>query len=276
MKHTRFFGVAVPGTSPRSNSPMPALHKVAGLLLAFFLLQCSVSRLSAQTPTIHWTDLDSFQVGYAVHSASSTIAANEQFTVKLHLQTVGSFECLGAHFHLDLDNGVAVETSSPVSLPVSSWLGSASELDAECNTGSGAYDASVSVSRGDSLERSGNGHVVTLHLQNGASPLAAAEAVTSLDGGIIVVDNLDFKRSPVAVESKWSVFPNPFSERVVLQGDAGDKAKLEVLDGNGNVILRRDAQASQELNLHYLSPGVYWLRIVSEDGPSETFKLLKL
>ena len=47
-------------------------------------------------------------------------------------------------------------------------------------------------------------------------------------------------------------------------------------DGKGNVILRRDAQASQELNLHYLSPGVYWLRVVSEDGPPETFKLLKL
>lgn len=71
----------------------------------------------------------------------------------------------------------------------------------------------------------------------------------------------------------YVAFPNPATRFVTLQGlPLG--AKLQILDWSGRTRYRHTAEASNRVDLDGFSAGLYWIRIVTEDGAVFNQKLV--
>lgn len=62
---------------------------------------------------------------------------------------------------------------------------------------------------------------------------------------------------------EMSVSPNPFSNYISLQG-LKNPAEIELRSSNGLLLVRQTVNASEEVNLSLLPPGIYFLQILSD------------
>lgn len=80
-----------------------------------------------------------------------------------------------------------------------------------------------------------------------------------------------------SISEQWSVFPNPFSDiiNIQLQGTL-QRAHLQLFDAQGIVVLDRLLSA-QDLEVVRVdtSPGIYLLKLTSDQGRSHTLRLIK-
>jgi hypothetical protein len=80
-------------------------------------------------------------------------------------------------------------------------------------------------------------------------------------------------------ELDWNLYPNPSNGMVVIRVESGHNVQgLQLFDVNGQVVWRKDLQASdssieERLNLSFLAPGVYIVRLDSDNG-SEIKRLI--
>lgn len=251
---------------------------------AAFMGVFSLQITLAQSQPIHWTDLDSFQVGYQVCAANDTLFAEEQFSVKLHLKTEGAQECIGALFDIEWEAGVSLDAAGQFTEPDQSWLGTSSEIVTSLEEDQTGDAALVEVVREDSISRSGNGWVVKVNFEVGNEPILVSEVVAALDGGLIVEENLDMRLAPVAEELDelpLVIYPNPFQGQLRIDNVPEGVLEVKVYDLSGNLVhgssLGRLGELGRPigkgtfrtLELSDLPPGVYFLTI-SQDG-----KLLK-
>ena len=70
-----------------------------------------------------------------------------------------------------------------------------------------------------------------------------------------------------------SISPNPFSNYISLIGLQED-AEAEVLSLNGSVLVKRKMRGDESIDLSNLTPGIYFLKITNENGPS-LYRLVK-
>jgi Secretion system C-terminal sorting domain len=57
-----------------------------------------------------------------------------------------------------------------------------------------------------------------------------------------------------------NIFPNPF-EKFININPVNERAKYEIIDVTGNVLLADEVYDSTMINTEYLMPGVYFVRI---------------
>ena len=88
--------------------------------------------------------------------------------------------------------------------------------------------------------------------------------------------------SPVEqIEKQWKVYPNPFSERIILSSKnqiQGGKTEIEIYTLDGKLLRHwmKPAASTIELNnLNLLPQGILLLKI-KNSGVAETFKLSKV
>ena len=74
-----------------------------------------------------------------------------------------------------------------------------------------------------------------------------------------------------------SVFPNPIFERVVIKNDdRRDNLVAHLFDSNGKCLSSQALTADQTyLELHDLSPSIYFIRITQQGTFVQSFKLIK-
>lgn len=75
---------------------------------------------------------------------------------------------------------------------------------------------------------------------------------------------------------EWTVYPNPASETVNLQYNAGIEVKFSIVDMQGRVVQRGNRRSEEPINISALSPGVYYIQLVSGDIATTPKKIVKL
>ncbi len=231
-----------------------------------------------QSCPVNWTDLDSFQVGYQICSTNDTLHADEQFSVKLHLKTAGSQECLGAQFDLGWDSRITLDPASEHLVPDQSWLGIPSELSVTLLEDQSGIAAQWTLAREDSAFQSGNGWVIKVNFVVGDEPILTNEVIVALDGGLIVEENLDMKHflpSPEINESSLAVYPNPCQDRLKFYNSPPEQVEIFLYDLSGNLLLRSLMVSNEELNLSGFHPGAYFLTVLKDQTTLKRVKIIK-
>lgn len=146
-----------------------------------------------------------------------------------------------------------------------------------------SYDAAtrrvqLSYLRKSGIGLTGQGRIATLYLSRPGGFLSS-EQLVSLEGGIVMVDNIDFKMAPpkeMSSISSMQVFPNPASILLNVNIPNPMGATLSLYDGNGQQIWQELAQDKQVVPLENLQPGVYLLQLRKADGKLENHKIMVL
>lgn len=73
---------------------------------------------------------------------------------------------------------------------------------------------------------------------------------------VATIENLD--------NSQVSIYPNPFSDFIQIEID--QESKLSIVSLNGDVLMDKTIQISEKLDLSNLTNGIYFLKLVSENG----------
>lgn len=72
------------------------------------------------------------------------------------------------------------------------------------------------------------------------------------------------------------VFPNPTKEIIYITHPTEQFFKVSISDISGKQILRTTHQKQQPLSLKYLTPGTYFVTIISKDSKqTNTYKIIK-
>lgn len=233
--------------------------------VAFFLLFLVLflpQNQHAQAPSIHWTDLDSFKVGYQLGTNADTLLAHERFSVKLYLECPADLECVGGDFELEFSADVEVDATPNHQLPASSWLGAVGDMSSSYEPGPENLLATWTAARTDTFSRSGSGMVLTVDFVVGAEDLPAQDAVVSLDGGIIIVDNLDLKRPhDISTPTSMAVYPNPFQNWIAIGGPTGTEWQMEWRNAQGRLLESRTAMSGARMDVSGFDPGIYLLGV---------------
>lgn len=82
----------------------------------------------------------------------------------------------------------------------------------------------------------------------------------------------------VAPDWEVSIFPNPATDYLRVRFAEGEQAATAQLYGStGQLLLKREnLQWEEEFDLSNLPAGSYWLRLLSEDGQHQSYKVLKV
>ncbi len=90
---------------------------------------------------------------------------------------------------------------------------------------------------------------------------------------LVLIDNLSI--GPLGIEIV--AYPNPAKEFVILKIDKSQDFSFVLCDLTGRIIEKKDVVKSEtEINLNYLDPSVYILKILKDNEEVKTFKIIKL
>ena len=72
-----------------------------------------------------------------------------------------------------------------------------------------------------------------------------------------------------------NIYPNPTNGSLTVKTESSGKSTFEVLDRFGRrVLIERTSTGSTQLNLSALPPGVYFLKVISEEGQTQIEKVV--
>jgi len=78
-------------------------------------------------------------------------------------------------------------------------------------------------------------------------------------------------------KSKFVLYPNPVNDILIIKGESSDLRNIKVFNINGNEIINKKASGNNntELNVSALVPGLYFIKIETQQGAIETLKFIK-
>lgn len=229
----------------------------------------------AQEAPVHWTDLDSFRVGYQIGIPDDTLAPHEEIPVHLYLEYLED-SCLGVNFQVEWANGATLDPSSGYTLPDSSWLGQTAKLSAYLSTSGNLPEANLILNRIDSCSRSGSGKLATLYLTIGDAPLPSSALINSTGGGLILEENFDLKTiSPPKEKIVGVCYPNPFKDRLNVQFNDFEELQLGIYDPQGVQIYKGLIPSGTSIGTERWQAGVYLILLSDGRGKKASFKVIK-
>lgn len=83
--------------------------------------------------------------------------------------------------------------------------------------------------------------------------------------------------APLPEDWQVKLYPNPTSERLILELSDGKPVTAQLFSNSGQVLLSREGiSLHTEFDLSLLPAGVYWLRLRGEDGKHGVFQVQKI
>lgn len=235
------------------------------LFLLFLIGVPGDQNLHAQDEPIHWTDQDSFKVGYQLNTSPGMLPPGTQVTLKLHLEVLDPRACIGASFEL-VHSPIVAPESTPLSIPSLSWLGDAGELQ----TGESSNDDSTvtyTLNRTDLHFQSGSGWVLTAHFIVEDDSVHTADILQSIGGNLIVDENLDMRLSLPQLQSpSIKVFPNPFAEWIKVTAATPETLTATLFDLQGQLIKQTNPDSNGRIDLSEMEGGLYFLELRGRSG----------
>jgi|GEM_PF-5553297 len=226
----------------------------------FFLTTIMVSTLSL---CVGQSLINQSVSGY--HPTFTTLSnQGNTLVVQLSLANPSQAESAVKGFNLSVLFSGFTSPASQVSVSTqNSWIGSSAEGSLTYTYDASISEINLSYLRSDGNGQAGQGAVATFtFIREGGFSAFEAQAVVS--GGLVMVDNLDFKWNPNAVAPlEISAYPNPSSDflKVACSDNAPSTATLYALDGSQAV--SSTTQTRHQLDVRHLAPGTYLLRVIS-------------
>ena len=89
----------------------------------------------------------------------------------------------------------------------------------------------------------------------------------------IVVTRLDRHKESPLIE----VFPNPFVESIKVKTDMKRKYRIQIFNGNGQLVYNHDNPPDGVIDLKNFNIGIYYLKVIVDDSNKSVneFKLIK-
>ncbi len=147
----------------------------------------------------------------------------------------------------------------------SSWMGAPSELEVNLTTMDSLSGTAIhiSVMRQDGIGKNGSGMVFELFWEGRNNDVHLTSP--SLGGGLVMVENIDFKRrndfnSP-DLSPTFSLYPNPATDVVHLNWSGPGSCQAQLLDQRGSIQRQLHFEGNGSLDLQDLPPAVYILRL---------------
>jgi hypothetical protein len=104
-------------------------------------------------------------------------------------------------------------------------------------------------------------------------PVAETYTVMYDTGNSLIIKALD--TYPIAVESSLEVYPNPFSDYLVINSSS-EMESIAVFGMDGKLILQyRDCPSPYQFNTAFLNKGLYVLVVKEKLKPAKSFKMIK-
>ena len=75
--------------------------------------------------------------------------------------------------------------------------------------------------------------------------------------------------------SRFDVYPNPFSNYLILNENYVDIKTIEIFDTNGQIVFENNKIKNRLINMNDMKPGIYLIRIFRNDGTTNSKKLIK-
>ena len=72
----------------------------------------------------------------------------------------------------------------------------------------------------------------------------------------------------------FDIYPNPLSSKLLIKNQNNKKGNLTIFDSLGKNVLSLNS-IENEINVQYLTPGIYFVKILFQNGVSLTKKFLK-
>lgn len=90
-----------------------------------------------------------------------------------------------------------------------------------------------------------------------------AEAEVSIGGGLVVVENADFKKFMEEVEPSfdWSVYPNPASERLNLNFNNTTEGNVRLMGMDGTLLFHAEHELPASIDIREFPAGMYFLSL---------------
>lgn len=90
---------------------------------------------------------------------------------------------------------------------------------------------------------------------------------------LVIIDNQPIK--PLGIEIV--AYPNPTKEFVILKIDKSQDFSFVLCDLTGRIIEKKDIVSSEtEIDVNYLDPSAYILKVLKNNEEVKTFKIIKL
>lgn len=248
------------GTTHASLSPIQNIQNrlffiVFGLFLAFFQQNAFAQNTIAR---------DLQEVGYQLVVPNVVLSAGESVEVKVLVGKTGYpvADAMGFEFSIQLSAAAAASASLQPSMQAS-WMAEAGNALQESTSPDGTPEYTFTYERSDDVN--GEGEILRFHLVAAQNDVSAA-SLLSQSGGVLIVDNLDFRLA--APESGLKVWPNPSSNGIFnLACDGAGVEKVVVLGLDGKCL--RSFGAVDAIDLGDLATGTYSLQITNQLGMTQ-------
>lgn len=148
-----------------------------------------------------------------------------------------------------------------------SWVGNSTDGVLTSSYDAASDEINFEYLRNDSTGQNGSGELVAISVIREGG-FSSTEFALAVDGGIIMVDNMDFKWNPgneFAQETSLNIFPNPASEYVKIETGSNTNHEISLFDLSGRAVRLENGIGTYQLDLNGLQSGIYFIQVKSDD-----------
>lgn len=201
------------------------------------------------------------------HPTFTTLSnQGNSLVVQLSLDNTSRAESAVRGFNLSVLFPAFTSPASQVSVSANtSWIGSSAEGSLSYTYDAVFSEVNLSYLRADQNGQSGQGAVAifTFTREGGFS---AFEAQAAVSGGLVMVDNLDFKWNPGSSSAiEVSAYPNPATDYLKVTCTDPSPSTVQLYAINGSLVASSASNDRHQLDVRHLSPGTYMLQVQSKN-----------
>ena len=183
-------------------------------------------------------------------------------------------ETNGYDIDIDFNNMVSEPDEFIVDLS-DSWLGGLSEGELTQSYNHGVVRFNIKYTLNNNNTVTGGGTLFELKVVR-AGGFSSGESETTIGGGLVIVDNADFKYEPFVREEvfTWNVYPNPTSDYLHMNYENAEEGRVSLIGMDGSVMYQYAGnELPNSIDVRKYPAGVYFLSLEA-NGKVNTQKVV--
>ncbi len=211
--------------------------------------------------------LDQEEISAFAHRINHISTSGDTMEFSFTLGTTANQALDVAGFDITIDfTDLSSDPDAALVSVANSWVGTANDGSLSYSFDAASDKLDFDYVRTDESGQDGAGEIATIYLIREGG-FSSAEAVAVVDGGIIMVDNMDFKWSPqdeLSEESEFRIYPNPATSFVKVELDASSSQLVSLFDVNGRLQQQQQGMGAHLLDLSGLTSGLYFIQVQTD------------
>lgn len=250
----------IDGTPFFSNSLLKSLFLLTGLLCGF------VGSGWAQTTT----SLNVATQDFKILSPAGTLQAGESATYYIKLGSAAKPVSDAVAFDIELTLGAAAALPAPGKTSLSHcWIMAPTAANSRELASPAKHTLRLRAERTDGLGQTGYGELFRIELTSTVNGIPAEKLISS-GGGLIIVEDIGYKRNPSALASNLpapTLYPNPCAGQLRMDWHGEVPSQILLIDGQGKTqVIPQTALYAGSWNTENVAEGLYRLAIQYPNG----------